>query len=137
MSSQPLCLVTGASGYIGGRLVPELLAAGYPVRCMARDPAKLSDRSWSGDIEVAKADVLDGIRHQLQVLRNRWRNIVGEDEYIARYLDCAVAGMVVEVQIIAEREQRAAYDAAVLGIKKAQAVRAALKDSFRNMEGMS
>ena len=32
------CLVTGASGYIGGRLVPELLAAGIPVRCMARDP---------------------------------------------------------------------------------------------------
>ena len=59
MSAQPLCLVTGASGYIGGRLVPELLAAGYPVRCMARDPAKLSDRSWSGDIDVAKADVMD------------------------------------------------------------------------------
>jgi len=59
MSSARLCLVTGASGYIGGRLVPELLAAGYPVRCMARDPAKLSDRPWSGDIEVAKADVMD------------------------------------------------------------------------------
>ena len=59
MSSPPLCLVTGASGYIGGRLVPELLAAGYPVRCMARDPAKLSDRSWSGDIEVATADAMD------------------------------------------------------------------------------
>ena len=59
MSPRPLCLVTGASGYIGGRLVPELLAAGYPVRCMARDPAKLGDRPWSGDIEVAKADVMD------------------------------------------------------------------------------
>ena len=51
--------MTGASGYIGGRLVPELLAAGYPVRCMARDPAKLSDRSWSGDIKVARADARD------------------------------------------------------------------------------
>jgi len=59
MSSRPLCLVTGASGYIGGRLVPELLVAGYPVRCMARDPAKLSDRAWSGDTEVAQADVRD------------------------------------------------------------------------------
>ena len=59
MSSAPLCLVTGASGYIGGRLVPELLAAGYAVRCMARDPAKLSDRSWSGDIKVARADARD------------------------------------------------------------------------------
>src|SRR6185437_6002903 len=53
------CLVTGASGYIGGRLVPELLAAGYPVRCMARDPGKLSDRPWSGDIEIAAADALE------------------------------------------------------------------------------
>ena len=60
MSSLPRCLVTGASGYIGGRLVPELLAAGYPVRCMARDPGKLSDRPWTGDIEVAAADVMDG-----------------------------------------------------------------------------
>ena len=56
------CLVTGASGYIGGRLVPELLAAGYRVRCMARDPGKLSDRPWSGDIEIAAADALEGTR---------------------------------------------------------------------------
>ena len=54
------CLVTGASGYIGGRLVPELLAAGYSVRCMARDPGKLSDRPWSGDIEIVAADALEG-----------------------------------------------------------------------------
>lgn len=32
------CLVTGASGYIGGRLVPELLEAGHTVRCLARSP---------------------------------------------------------------------------------------------------
>src|SRR5437773_806565 len=60
MSSSPRCLVTGASGYIGGRLVPELLAAGYGVRCMARDPGKLSDRPWSSDVEVAVADAMDG-----------------------------------------------------------------------------
>ena len=53
------CLVTGASGYIGGRLVPELLAAGYEVRCMARDPGKLADRPWSDDVEVARADAAD------------------------------------------------------------------------------
>jgi uncharacterized protein YbjT (DUF2867 family) len=56
------CLVTGASGYIGGRLVPELLAVGYPVRCMARDPGKLSDRPWSADVEIAAADALEGAR---------------------------------------------------------------------------
>src|SRR5580704_1216730 len=59
MSSPLNCLVTGASGYIGGRLVPELLSAGYAVRCMARDPAKLSDRPWSDDVEIAVADVTD------------------------------------------------------------------------------
>src|ERR1700729_3346243 len=59
MATHPHCLVTGATGYIGGRLVPELLAAGYTVRCMARDPGKLADRPWSDDIEVAKADVND------------------------------------------------------------------------------
>jgi uncharacterized protein YbjT (DUF2867 family) len=54
------CLVTGASGYVGGRLVPELLAAGYRVRCMARDPGKLSDRPWSGGVEIAAADAMEG-----------------------------------------------------------------------------
>ena len=39
-------LVTGATGYIGGRLVPELLAAGHTVRCLARNPAKLGDEPW-------------------------------------------------------------------------------------------
>ena len=42
-----LALVTGATGYIGGRLVPELLAAGYRVRAMARHPRRLRDRPWS------------------------------------------------------------------------------------------
>src|SRR5690349_24166605 len=60
MPSPLNCLVTGASGYIGGRLVPELLSAGYVVRCMARDAGKLSDRPWSDDVEIAVADVMDG-----------------------------------------------------------------------------
>ena len=42
--------------------MPELLAAGYPVRCMARDPGKLSDRPWSSDIEIAAADALERTR---------------------------------------------------------------------------
>ena len=42
------CLVTGATGYIGGRLVPELLAAGHRVRCLARSPDKLRDHPWAG-----------------------------------------------------------------------------------------
>ena len=67
MASSAQCLVTGASGYIGGRLVPELLAAGYSVRCMARDPGKLSDRPWSAQVEITAADALDrsGVRKAL------------------------------------------------------------------------
>ncbi|MFF0273400.1 SDR family oxidoreductase [Streptomyces sp. NPDC004330] len=55
----PLCLVTGASGYIGGRLVPELLEAGFRVRCLARTPAKLRDHPWAGEVEIVQGDVTD------------------------------------------------------------------------------
>jgi uncharacterized protein YbjT (DUF2867 family) len=51
-------LVTGATGYIGGRLVPRLLDAGYEVRCMTRDPDQLSLVSWRDEVEVVAADVL-------------------------------------------------------------------------------
>jgi uncharacterized protein YbjT (DUF2867 family) len=54
-----LCLVTGATGYIGGRLVPELLAAGHRVRCAARSPERLRDQPWSGRVEVVRADLTD------------------------------------------------------------------------------
>ena len=54
-----LCLVTGATGYIGGRLVPELLAAGHRVRVMARRPESLRDHPWSGDVDIVQADASD------------------------------------------------------------------------------
>lgn len=53
------CLVTGATGYIGGRLVPELLDAGHRVRCLARAPEKLRDHPWAGRAEVVRGDVTD------------------------------------------------------------------------------
>ena len=52
-------LVTGATGYIGGRLVPELLDRGHEVVCAARNPAKLDARPWREDVEVAEVDVFD------------------------------------------------------------------------------
>jgi uncharacterized protein YbjT (DUF2867 family) len=53
------CLVTGASGYIGGRLVPELLDAGHRVRCLVRTPAKLRDHPWAHRVEIVRGDVTD------------------------------------------------------------------------------
>ncbi|MDU0288478.1 SDR family oxidoreductase [Saccharothrix longispora] len=53
------CLVTGATGYLGGRLVPRLLAEGYAVRCLVRSPEKLRDVPWADRVEVVKGDVLD------------------------------------------------------------------------------
>lgn len=54
-------LVTGATGYVGGRLVPRLLAAGYRVRCVARSAPKLSARRWATDprVEIVEADLTD------------------------------------------------------------------------------
>src|SRR5512141_1141609 len=51
-------LVTGSTGYIGGRLVPRLLEAGCQVRCLARDPARLQGRPWLPQVEVATGDCL-------------------------------------------------------------------------------
>lgn len=54
-----LAAVTGATGYIGGRLIPELLEAGWGVRALSRRPGRLRDRPWRGDVEAAETDVTD------------------------------------------------------------------------------
>ena len=51
--------MTGATGYIGGRLAPRLLAEGFAVRCLARTPDKLSDPPWAADAEIVRGDVTD------------------------------------------------------------------------------
>ncbi len=52
-------LVTGATGYIGGRLIHPLLDAGHHVRVMTRDKAHLRGRTWLADVEMGQGDVLD------------------------------------------------------------------------------
>ena len=51
-------LVTGATGYIGGRLVPRLLADGHRVRAMTRDAGRLRDVPWAGEVEIVEGDPL-------------------------------------------------------------------------------
>jgi uncharacterized protein YbjT (DUF2867 family) len=50
-------LVTGASGYIGGRLVPRLLEAGHTVRVVVRNPDRISDVPWASSVEIVRGDL--------------------------------------------------------------------------------
>ena len=54
-------LVTGATGYIGGRLVPRLLEAGCQVRCFVRDPERLRDFPWVKRVEIVQGDALEAV----------------------------------------------------------------------------
>ena len=51
-------LVTGATGYIGGRLVERLLQSGYDVRVMAREAGRAAARSWADRVEIVEGDLL-------------------------------------------------------------------------------
>lgn len=52
-------LITGATGYIGGRLAPRLVTAGHQVRVLVRSPEKLRDVPWRDSVEVVRADLSD------------------------------------------------------------------------------
>ena len=58
MPHSQLILVTGATGYVGGRLVPRLLADGYRVRCLVRDLSRLQGRPWLHQAELVQGDML-------------------------------------------------------------------------------
>jgi uncharacterized protein YbjT (DUF2867 family) len=52
-------LVLGASGYVGGRLVPEVVEAGGTVRCLSRSASSLRSIPWATDVEIVEADLED------------------------------------------------------------------------------
>jgi len=68
MTSSRLILVTGVTGYVGGRLVPKLLEAGYRVRCLVRDAARLAGFVWAKQVEVVACDMSNPI-HAAELFR--------------------------------------------------------------------
>ena len=62
-SAPSTVFLTGATGYIGGRLAPKLLELGYRLRCLSRSKAKLLARPWAGDprVEIVEGDAGDEV----------------------------------------------------------------------------
>jgi len=97
--------VLGATGYIGGRLVPRLLEAGYRVRAIGRSPAKLQGRSWADHplLDLAQADVLhpealdsalagvDALFYLVHSMNPRTRDFAAADRAAAQNVALAAA----------------------------------------------
>ena len=75
-------LVTGASGYIGGQLVPRLLDTGWSVKVLTRRRASLDDRPWIDRVEVVEGDVSssDDMRAALSGVDAAWYLVHSMDD---------------------------------------------------------
>lgn len=108
----PRVAVAGATGYIGGRLVPRLLDEGYAVRCLVRSPRKLEGRDWALDarLEVQPVDLLD--------LGSLTRALAGCEAafYLVHSMMSADAAYAAQDLALAQTFARAARDAGVTRI---------------------
>ena len=90
--------ITGATGYIGGRLAPRLLGSGYAIRCLVRSPRKLEGRQWTSDsrVEIRKTDLADSpsLTQELSGCDAAYYLVLSmmsaESEYAQRDLDLAL-----------------------------------------------
>ncbi|MDZ4090980.1 MAG: SDR family oxidoreductase [Arthrobacter sp.] len=99
-------LVTGATGYIGGRLVPRLLEAGHTVKVLVRTPAKIAGVPWLADVEVVQSSLDDG-----DALRAALDGV--DVLYYLVHSMAAGAGFESKEKAMAETAARAATDAGV------------------------
>jgi uncharacterized protein YbjT (DUF2867 family) len=90
------CLVTGATGYVGGRLAPALVTAGFDVTVLVRRPERVRDLPWAssvrlcaGDAEdrAALRDALDGVHTAFYLLHS----IGTGTDFVAREERTAIA----------------------------------------------
>ncbi|MFW5473677.1 NAD(P)H-binding protein [Knoellia sp. CPCC 206450] len=93
-SQQPSVLVTGATGYIGSRLVPVLLDAGLRVRVLTRSADRLRARRWADDVEVVEGDAtsrqdLDRALAGIDVAYYLLHSMDGKDDFEQRDRDLA------------------------------------------------
>jgi uncharacterized protein YbjT (DUF2867 family) len=104
-----LILVAGATGYVGGRLAPRLLANGCRVRCLVRDAARLQGRAWLSQVEVVQGDMLEpaslaAAMRGVQVVYYLVHSLGGGADFSERDLtaagNCARAAAAVGVQRI-------------------------------------
>jgi uncharacterized protein YbjT (DUF2867 family) len=89
--------IAGATGYIGGRLAPRLLEAGYAIRCLVRSPRKLDGRDWAAEerVEIRAVDLADtaSLTQELRGCETAFYLVhsmmSADDEYAKRDLDLA------------------------------------------------
>ena len=102
-------LVLGGSGYVGGRLVPDLLRSGHDVRCMTRSPLEMRSVEWvveqqadesTGTLEIVEGDLFDpdslddafrGVRQVVYLVHSLGADDFEEKEATAAQHACAAA----------------------------------------------
>jgi uncharacterized protein YbjT (DUF2867 family)/tryptophan-rich sensory protein len=81
-STRRRALVTGASGYVGGQVVPRLLDEGWTVRVLTRHRSSMDDKPWVDRVEVAEGDVAsaDDMRRALEGVDAAWYLVHSMDD---------------------------------------------------------